>query len=477
MQKRSLIGLAAVLSLVVGACGGDDDDSDAATPDDGSESTDAGDSGDVTGDTTVATEAPPDDGGGGGGCDGTIDEGALAMFAHEGGEADAYVAAIDAYNAGPGAEVGVSVDLTLIPEGQYTDQINSAAAAGDLPAILDFDGPIMANLAWAGNLVSLESCISDELRDNILPSLVQQGTYADRLYGVGSFDSGLGLYAWQSALDEVGARVPAGADDAWTADELEQILRDLQAAGYEHPLDTKFWYGVQGEWSTYAFAPIVWSAGGDLIDRESGQTADGFLNTPEVAAALTQFQAWVDDGLIDAAAADDSNFLEKRAPISWVGHWMYGQYKEAAGDELVVLPLPDFGTGSKTGLGSWAWAMTSNASDPDAAWSVIEYLMSDEAILGITSVNGAIPGTKTAIAKSENHQPGGDLELFVAQLEAAPDVAVPRPVTPAYPNITSVFRTLTDNIIQGADVQAELDNAVAEIDADIEANEGYPAPD
>jgi hypothetical protein len=36
---------------------------------------------------------------------------------------------------------------------------------------------------------------------------------------------------------------------------------------------------------------------------------------------------------------------------------------------------------------------------------------------------------------------------------------------------------LTDNIIQGADVQAELDNAVEEIDADIEANEGYPAPD
>jgi multiple sugar transport system substrate-binding protein len=156
---------------------------------------------------------------------------------------------------------------------------------------------------------------------------------------------------------------------------------------------------------------------------------------------------------------------------------MYGQYKDAAGDELVVLPLPDFGTGSKTGLGSWAWAMTSNASDPDAAWSVIEYLMSDEAILGITTVNGAIPGTKTAIAQSENHQPGGDLALFVEQLEAAPDVAVPRPVTPAYPNITSVFRTLTDNIIQGADVQAELDNAVEEIDADIEANEGYPAPD
>ncbi|WP_116996647.1 sugar ABC transporter substrate-binding protein [Desertimonas flava] len=444
MQKRSLIGLAATLTIAATA--------------------------------TATASALPASGSAATGCDGTIDEGTLSMFAHEGSEADAYTAAIEAFNAGPGADIGVSVDLTLIPEGQYTDQINSAAAAGDLPAVLDFDGPNMANLAWVGSLVSLESCVTDEVRNNLLPSIVEQGTYNGELYGLGSFDSGLGLYAWASALEEVGARIPAGADDAWTADELEQILRDLQEAGYEHPLDTKFWYGVQGEWSTYAFAPIVWSAGGDLIDRETGATADGALNTPEVAAALTQFQTWVTDGLIDADAADDSNFLEQRSPISWVGHWMYVPYKEAAGDDLVVLPLPDFGNGTRTGMGSWAWGMTSNAGDPDAAWAVIEFLMSDETILAITDVNGAIPGTRSAVEQSPLHQPGGDLELFVEQLDGAPDVAVPRPVTPAYPTITSVFRTLIDNIIQGADVQVELDAAVDEIDADIEANEGYPAP-
>jgi multiple sugar transport system substrate-binding protein len=444
MQKRSLIGLSAATTLLVAA--------PAAVGASRPASTDAG------------------------GCDGTIDEGTVTMFAHEGSEADAYTAAIDGFNSGPGADLGVTVDLTLIPEGQYTDQINSAAAAGDLPAVLDFDGPTMANLAWVGSLVPIESCISDELRENLLPSLVQQGTYNDQLYGVGSFDSGLGLYAWKSALEEVGARIPTGASDAWTADELEQILRDLQDAGYEHPLDPKFWYGVQGEWSTYAFAPIVWSAGGDLIDRETYATADGVLNTPEVAAALTQFQTWVTDGLVDADAADDSNFLEKRSPISWVGHWMYGPYKEAAGDDLIVLPLPDWGNGTRTGMGSWAWGMTSNAGDPDAAWAVIDYLMSDETILAITDVNGAIPGTQTAIAQSPVHQPGGDLALFVEQLNGAPDIAVPRPVTPAYPTITSVFRTLLDDIIQGADVQSELDNAVAEIDADIEANDGYPPP-
>jgi multiple sugar transport system substrate-binding protein len=417
-----------------------------------------------------------DGGGAAATCDGEVEEGTVTMFAHEGAEADAYRSAIDSFNDTRGEELGLTVELTMIPEGQYTDQVNAAAAAGDLPAVIDFDGPNMANLAWGGHLVSIESCISDALRDNVLPSLIQQGTYAGTLYSVGSFDSGLGLWAWRSALEEVDARIPTGPDDAWTADEFEAILSDLQAAGYERPLDTKFWYGSQGEWFSYAFTPILWSAGSGLIDRDDYQSADGVLNSSDAVASLTTFQSWVEDGLIDEDAADDSNFLQKESPISWVGHWMYQPYLEAAGDDLVLLPLPDFGTGSKTGMGSWAWGITSAAADPDAAWAVIEYLMSDEVILGITEVNGAVPGTASAIGQSPNHAEGGDLELYVTQLEGAPDVAVPRPVTPAYPNITQIFRAVIDDIVRGADVQETLDAAVAEIDQDIEANEGYPPP-
>jgi multiple sugar transport system substrate-binding protein len=437
---------AAALLLLASACGGD---------------------GDGNGDGNVVEAA----------CDGTVDGGTIEMFAHEGSEADAYRGAVQSFNDTRGSELGVTVELTMIPEGQYTDQVNAAAASGDLPAVLDLDGPNMANLAWAGSLAPLDDCIPDELRANLLPSIVEQGTYAGRLWALGSFDSGLGLYAWRSALEEAGARIPTSAQDAWTAEEFEQVLRDLQDAGYATPLDTKFWYGSQGEWFSYAFAPIIWSAGGDLIDRTDYQSADGVLNSPQVVEALTTFQRWVTDGLIDADAADDSNFLNKEAVISWVGHWMYQPYKEAAGDDLVVLPLPDFGTGSKTGMGSWAWGMTPTAADPDAAWAVIEFLLSDETISAITTVNGAVPATNSAVADAPLYAEGGELELFTAQLAAAPDVAVPRPVTPAYPTMTQTMRSVIDDIVQGADVQQVLDEAVAQIDADIAANEGYPAPD
>ncbi len=190
-------------------------------------------------------------------CDGDVTVDTIEAWAHEGAEADAYAAMVDDFNATVGADIGVTVDLTLVPEGQYTDQVNAAAAAGDLPALLDFDGPNLANLAWAGNIVSLEDCIPGDVRSNLLSSIVEGGSYEGDLYSVGSFDSGLGLWAYRSALEEVGARIPTGVEDAWSTEEFEQILRDLQAAGYESPLDIKIWYGTQGEWMTYGFSPIT----------------------------------------------------------------------------------------------------------------------------------------------------------------------------------------------------------------------------
>lgn len=433
--------LAFALALIAAACGGDD--SGAAT----------------------------------GSCDGEVTANTIEAWAHEGSEAEAYQAMVDDFNATTGAELGLTVNLTLVPEGDYTATVNAAAAAGDLPALLDFDGPVLANLAWAGNIVSLEDCIPNDVRDNLLPSIVSGGTYEGNLYSVGTFDSGLGMYAWKSALDSVGARIPENAGDAWTAEETEQILRDLRDAGFENPLDTKFWYGTQGEWMTYGFAPIVWSAGEDLIDRDTLK-ADGVLNSDKAVEALTTFQRWAQEGLIDTAAVDDTNFTSGASPLSWVGHWMYSAYSEAVGDDLIVIPLPDFGNGTRTGMGSWAWAMTSAGADldPDAVWAFMEHAISDDVVLAVTAVNGAVPSTKTALAKNPNFAEGGPLELFVEQLDGAPDVAVPRPITPGYPTVTSEFWTALDKIVLGEDVQTALDAAAAAIDADVDANEGYPAP-
>ena len=404
------------------------------------------------------------------GCTGKVSGGPVTvkLWFHSGtgAERDVVASQVSAFNA---SRSDVKVQLVLLPEGQYNDQVKAAAAGGQLPDILDFDGPFLYNYAWSRNLIPMDSCISSDLKADLLPSIVAQGTYAKHLYGVGSIDSGLGLYTRKSLLTKNGIRIPSGPQDAWSADEFSKILKTLQGAGFKKPLDLKLNYGAT-EWYTYGFSPIIQSAGGDLINRSNYQSADGVLNSSASVQALTVFQSWFKAGYVDPND-DDAAFKTGRSAISWVGHWMFVDYKKVYGDDLVILPLPNFGTGSKTGMGSWQWGITSNAKSVDAAWAFVNYLLQDKQIIQYTNANGAVPATKSAIAQSPQFAQGSPEYIYVVQLQS---IAVPRPQTPAYPTITQAFTKAIDDIVHGGDVKTALDNAVRTIDKDIKSNDGYP---
>jgi len=405
-----------------------------------------------------------------GGCTGKVAGGPVTVKAWfhsgQGSERTTITSQVAAFNA---SQNDVKVELVLLPEGNYNDQVKAAAASGGLPDILDFDGPFLYNYAWNRNLVALDNCISPDLKANLLASIVKQGTYAAHFYGVGTFDSGLGLYTRKSVLAKNGIRIPSGPQDAWTADEFTQALKTLQGAGFKKPLDLKINYG-QGEWYTYGFSPIIQSAGADLIDRRNYQSADGVLNSAAAVQSLTVFQSWFKQGFVDFNV-DDTAFLKGQSAISWVGHWVFADYRKAFGADLVILPLPNFGKGSKTGMGSWQWGVTSKTKSVDASWAFINYLLKDQQVLQMTAANGAVPATKSASAASTQFAPGGPENIFVQQLESS---AVPRPQTPAYPTITLSFQKAINDILNGGDVKAALDKAVQDIDRDIKDNDGYP---
>ncbi|MEN8140703.1 MAG: extracellular solute-binding protein [Thermodesulfobacteriota bacterium] len=361
----------------------------------------------------------------------------------------------------------VEVRLTLIPEGDYNTQVLAAAAANRLPDILDLDGPYLASYAWQGHLLPLGELLDPQLRADLLPSLLSQGSYNGKLYGLGVYDSGLGLFASRSGLTAVAARLPSSPETAWSAAEFTAILARLAAHDEDRlVLDLRLDYS--GEWFTYAFSPLLQSAGGDLIERPAMARASGVLNSPASQEAMTQLQAWL---TYTEANIDGNSFINGRTTLSWCGHWEYPRYKKALGDDLLLLPLPDMGQGSRTGMGSWAWAISKNCQKPKQAMTFLHFLLQAEEILAMCEANGAVPGRRMAIALSENYRPGGPLHLFVDQLR----FGVPRPQTPAYPVITSAFQQSFQDIRHQGEVAAALDRAAKTIDQEIRDNDGYPA--
>ncbi|ABX03798.1 MAG TPA: sugar ABC transporter substrate-binding protein [Herpetosiphon sp.] len=395
--------------------------------------------------------------------------GTVTLWFHsgQGAERDALNATLQAFAAKNSA---IKVEAIELPEGAYNDQVNAAALAGELPCLLDFDGPFVYNYAWSGYLQPLDSLIAADVKADFLPSIIEQGTYNGKLYSLGQFDSGLGFYANKELLEKAGVRIPTLAQP-WTRAELDEALSELKANGLEYPLDLKMDYG-RGEWFSYGFSPFLQSFGGDLIDRSTYQKASGSLNSAASVEAMKWFQGLFTNGYVNPKPAGSTDFAEGKAALSWVGHWAYPDYAKALGDKLLVLPAADLGKGAKTGMGSWNWGITSKCANPAAAAEVLSFIVSPEEVLRMSDANGAVPARTSAIAKSKLFGDGAPLNLYVQQLTNG--VAMPRPITPAYPVITVAFAEAVDNIVAGADVQAELDKAAQKIDADIEDNQGYP---
>lgn len=394
----------------------------------------------------------------------------VTFFFHSGtgGEFDAVTQITENFNSSQSEFVAVP---TEIPGENYTDAVNAAALAGDLPCLLDFDGPTLYSFAWRGYLVPMDDLIPEGFLDDILPSIVEQGTYNGQLYSLGVFDSGLAIWGNRAYLEEAGVRIPEGIEDAWTFEEFNEAIEALSALDGVYALDFKTNYGA-GEWYTYGFSPMLQSFGADLINREDYQTSEGVLNGEEAVTALEWFSGLFENGHALTSPPDDSEFVNGNAALSWVGHWEYPNYLQNLGDDLVLIPMPKFGDAAVTGMGSWNWGITSNCDNKEGAWAFLEFMLQGEQMQIMTDANGAVPSRISVLEADERYAEGGPLNVYFQQLTGG--VAVPRPSTPAYPVITAEFARAVDEILKGADVQEALDIAVDAIERDIEENGGYP---
>ena len=364
------------------------------------------------------------------------------------------------------------VEITSSLRRDYQGWVHREAANGTLPCLLEFDGPLLAEFAWLQYLQPIDQFVPPELLNNFLPSIVAQGTYHGRLYSLGQYDSGMGLWGNRRYLLAAGVRIPT-LQSPWSQAEFEKALIKLAAlkgVSYAINFSLPMKYG---EFYAYAYAPILQSFGGDLINRHGYRTAKGVLDGPPSVAAMKHFQRWVQKGWTRDALTQSDDFEKGKAALSWQGHWVHPSYHKALGKDLVLMPMPDFGQGIRTGMGSWTWGISSTCHAPAGAWSFLAHLLSTKEIVRMTNINHAIPARRSALAQSPLYGARGPLRFFVQQLEAG---GVPRPPTPAYGTISKIFGEAVGNIVAGADVQAELSHAANSIDQTIAANRGYPYP-
>lgn len=366
-----------------------------------------------------------------------------------------------------GSQSAYSVTLESFPQGSYNDSVVAGALAGNLPCILDVDGPVMPNWAWSGYMQPL--AIDESIIEDFLPGTI--GKWDGKLYSIGLWDAAIALYARKSDLEEWGLRTPT-LEQPWTKDEFMAALDAAKADDdYEYAFDPGMAW--TGEWYPYAFSPLLQSFGGDIIDRNTYLTADGVLNGDAAIAFGEWWQMLFEEGYAPGTSQDpadrDSGFNEGKYAFAWNGNWAAVPTLEAVQDVL-FLPAPDFGNGNIIGAGSWQFGVSSTCKAPEGANAFIEFALQDKYLAAFSDGIGLIPSTPTAAEMTKNYSEGGPLEMFFALSEQQ---ALVRPVTPGYVVAAKVFEKALADIANGADVADTLDAAVDEIESDIERNQGY----
>lgn len=367
---------------------------------------------------------------------------------------------VDRFNL---AQDDVLVRLRLLAEGGFDDQVLEAADAGDLPEIVSVDGGLLAVLADRDLLVDLNPHLGRSLRRELLPWTFETGVVEGRLVGLPATQAVTILLGRRDALEATHVRLPTRAHRAWTAEEFAEVLARLAADDEDgHVLDLRLRPdGAPGfsDWPAFALTPLLRSAGGGLVAPLFTSASD-VLDGPESVRAMVEVQRWAAAGWL-AEATDADALAEGTVPLVWADTSRHAALEPALGEEVVVLPLPDLGRGTRSSRGWNSWAVSAG-TDVEAALAFLTFLLSPaEQALTIEATHG-IPATRSALGEAALFDRGGPLALVRELVESG--AAEPRPRGVAYRPTAERFADAVREIIDGAPVFETLDVAATDID-------------
>jgi len=293
-----------------------------------------------------------------------------------------------------------------------------------------------------------------------LPAIYSQGMYQGRVYSLATSANSWVMYARRSAIEAAGYPVPVISKDAWSLTVFEALLASLMKRNdFSAAIDLGL--QQQGERLSNALYPILLSFGGGVIDEDRPLDGMGVLNSEQNIVALRHIQRWIKDGYVDNNS-DGKAFISGRVALSWDGLDKYDLYQQQFGDDLVVVPLPDFGAGSYRIQRAWGWGVTRSCEDTQAAMRFLEFLLQPDEVLLAAKANAAFPATYSALARFDAFNKLSSLSVLIEEQKRG-DIFFQQQ-SPLYSVISEAFQKAFVRIRAGEDIKSSLNSAAQIVD-------------
>jgi len=270
----------------------------------------------------------------------------------------------------------VEVVIEYLPGEDTTASLTAQAASGTLPDVVFTADLYIVPWVQNGIILDMQSFAeADEDVDinDVYPIMLDLGRVAGDpgLYMIPSSYDVVTLYYNKTMFEEAGAPLPT-AD--WTWDDLIASCSIIveNTGNFCLPAASHNW------WAWYV--PWIQGFGGSLL-ADDGVTST--LASPESLAGLTKYVSmWTDLGInqpLDFDAGGDCFQVGKCALNMTIAGLMNGlrslDPQPFVWDVEVIPTLPE---GKVTGMGTYGFAVSANAQDPELAWDFVKNLITPE---------------------------------------------------------------------------------------------------
>lgn len=346
--------------------------------------------------------------------------------------------------------------LTPIRQADFVTKVSSAAATGDLPDVLSTDVAFVKPFLGAGVYADITGRISAlPYASTILPAYLQASTKDGAQFAVPATIDVSTLF-YNKALFRQAGLDPEKPPTTW--DEILKDARAIDALGGD--VNGYYFAGRCGGCNGFTMLPMVWASGGEAVAGDSVT-----VNSPEVRALVEFYRQMWADGLMPSGAETDggeswiTTFQTGKIGIAPYGAFAVSIFAADPSLEVGATLIPGSTGGTSSFAGGDVMGITTGASNQDAAWDFIQWMLSDEVQVDLIAANGYLVGrTDLADNKYAQEKPLIALHNRAAAVAKVPDTAF---FNELFTNASGPWNQLMQEAVFDGDIDGALQHAQA----------------
>ncbi|MFT9111438.1 MAG: extracellular solute-binding protein [Bifidobacterium psychraerophilum] len=283
---------------------------------------------------------------------------------------------------------------TVSVASDINQQLSQGFASGSPADVFYLAPEQLAGYAANGSLLAYGDQISN--KDDYYQSLLQSLSYDGKLYAIPKDVSTLQLVINTDMWSAAGL---SASDYPKTWSDLESVAAKLTSAGH---------VGLSFSPEYARVGAFMAQAGGGLVNKDGNKAT---ANSAASVKGLTEVKKLLTSG--SAAYASDLGagwggeaLGTGKTAMTIEGNWISGSFSADYPDlKYKVIDLPEGPAGKGTMQFTNGWGIAADSADQQGAVSLVNYLASNDVVMGFAKAFGIMPGNKTLATQWKDDYP------------------------------------------------------------------------